>query len=98
MYNYGVIDNTYVIVMKKYECSLRDWCLERVRLRNEEKERISHSKGKNNRHGNVGTNSYGNLGTVLSIYYEVLKIVKVLHEHNITHYDIKGDNIMLEFN
>ena len=35
------------------------------------------------------------LGTVLAIYYEVLKIVKLLHDNNITHYDIKGDNIML---
>lgn len=30
MYNYGVIDNTYVIVMKKYTCSLRDWRLGNV--------------------------------------------------------------------
>lgn len=27
MYNYGVVDNTYVIIMKKYHCSLRDWRL-----------------------------------------------------------------------
>lgn len=27
MYNYGVHDNTYVIIMKKYACSLRDWRL-----------------------------------------------------------------------
>ena len=27
MYNYGVVSNSYVIVMKKYDCSLRDWVL-----------------------------------------------------------------------
>lgn len=25
MYNYGVINNTYLIIMKKYTCSLKDW-------------------------------------------------------------------------
>lgn len=29
MYNYGVVDNTYLIVMKKYSCSLREWVLQR---------------------------------------------------------------------
>ncbi len=27
MYNYGVVSNAYIIVMKKYDCSLRDWIL-----------------------------------------------------------------------
>ena len=27
MYNYGVVSNAYIIVMKKYDCSLRDWLL-----------------------------------------------------------------------
>ena len=27
MYNYGVVNNAYIIVMKKYDCSLRDWVL-----------------------------------------------------------------------
>lgn len=25
MYNYGVVNNSYVIVMKRYKCSLKDW-------------------------------------------------------------------------
>lgn len=25
MYNYGVVSHAYVIVMKKYDCSLKDW-------------------------------------------------------------------------
>jgi hypothetical protein len=28
MYNYGVVSNAYIIVMKKYDCSLRDWILQ----------------------------------------------------------------------
>ena len=27
MYNYGVVENSYIIVMKRYDCSLRDWIL-----------------------------------------------------------------------
>lgn len=27
IYNYGINDNTYVVVMKKYACSLREWRL-----------------------------------------------------------------------
>lgn len=27
MYNYGVVSHAYVIVMKKYDCSLRDWII-----------------------------------------------------------------------
>jgi len=71
MYNYGVVDNTYVIVMRKYNCSLREWVLKR-------KENIL---------------SY--ISTILTIYYDVLKIVKTLHEQKVTHYDIKADNILL---
>lgn len=36
------------------------------------------------------------LSTMLTIYYDVLKIVKTLHEQRVTHYDIKADNILLE--
>ena len=32
MYNYGVVNNAYVIVMKKYDCSLRDWILQNQSL------------------------------------------------------------------
>lgn len=36
------------------------------------------------------------LSTILTIYYDVLRIVKTLHEQRVTHYDIKADNILLE--
>jgi hypothetical protein len=55
MYNYGVVDNTYVIVMKRYNCSLREWILNR-------KSHLS-----------------SHFSTILTIYYDVLKIVKTLH-------------------
>ena len=77
MYNYGVIDNTYFIIMKKYTCSLRDW-----RLGN----RISPLM-----------DAYPvNLPNILSLYFDILKVVKLLHDQNVIHYDIKADNIMLE--
>ncbi len=71
MYNYGVVDNTYIIVMKKYRCSLREWILTR--------------KNELRKH----------MPTILTIFYDILKIVKTLHEQKVTHYDIKADNILL---
>ena len=78
MYNYGVIDNSYVIVMKKYACSVRDW-----RLGNAEE-----------REAQLFPPSLPN---ILALFYEILKGVKLLHDQNVTHYDIKGDNILLDF-
>lgn len=78
IYNYGIADNTYVIVMKKYACSLRDWRLSTV---DSPEIRLFPPT----------------LPNILAIFYEILKGLKLLHEHNVTHYDIKGDNIMLDF-
>jgi hypothetical protein len=39
MYNYGVVSNAYIIVMKKYDCSLRDWIL---KYREELHSKMSH--------------------------------------------------------
>ena len=38
-----------------------------------------------------------NLSLYLSIYREILKCFKTIHSHNVTHYDIKGDNILIDF-
>jgi serine/threonine protein kinase len=32
---------------------------------------------------------------LLAIFKEILQIVKLLHDHGVTHYDIKADNILL---
>lgn len=34
----------------------------------------------------------------LSIYKEFLKSLMIIHSHNVTHYDIKCDNVFLDFN
>jgi len=42
-------------------------------------------------------NMMENLSLYLSIYKEVLKAFKIIQSHNVTHYDIKCDNILIDF-
>ena len=42
-------------------------------------------------------NIMDNLSQYLSIYREVLKAFKIIQSHNVTHYDIKCDNILIDF-
>ncbi len=74
LHDYGVDDNNYYIVMKKYTCSLREW-----------------------RSKQTGTLAE-NMQLYLHVFREVLSAVEVTHSHNVTHYDIKCDNFMLETN
>jgi len=39
-----------------------------------------------------------NLSLYLSIYKSILKAFTLIHSYNVTHYDIKCDNILLDFN
>jgi len=73
IYDFGVTDSSYTIVMKKYPISLREW-----RSKQED-------------------NWAENLPAYLTIYREILKIISMLHSCNITHYDLKCDNVMLDF-
>ncbi|CAI2366213.1 unnamed protein product [Moneuplotes crassus] len=72
VYDYGVDNSGYHIVMKRYKYSLRNW-------------RLAQEKSLND-----------NLSLYLSLYKEVLKAIELLHSNNITHYDIKADNVFLE--
>jgi serine/threonine protein kinase len=48
---------------------------------------------------NMQTGTFNdNLPVYLSIFREVLKAVKTIHCNNITHYDLKCDNILIDFN
>lgn len=38
-----------------------------------------------------------NLPLYLTIYRDVLKAAQFLHNNNVTHYDIKADNILLDY-
>lgn len=42
-------------------------------------------------------NMADNMSLYLSIYREILKCFKTIHSHSVTHYDIKGDNILIDF-
>ena len=72
LYDYGLDENDYYIVMKKYPLSLKDW-----------REKIKGSLEEV-------------LPRCLTIYKEVLKSMQIIHNHNVTHYDIKCDNVLLD--
>ena len=72
LYDYGVDENDYYIVMKCYPMSLKQW---RIQL-----------KGSLEEH----------LPELLTVYREILKAVQTIHRHNVTHYDLKCDNILFE--
>lgn len=38
-----------------------------------------------------------NLSIYLSIYKEILKALSTIHSHNVTHYDLKCDNILIDY-
>lgn len=38
-----------------------------------------------------------NLSLYLSIYKEILRCFQTIHSHNVTHYDIKCDNVLIDF-
>jgi len=73
LYDYGVDQSCYYIIMKKYACSLKEW-------RNKQQKGLME-----------------NLSLYLSIYKEVLKAFSIIHSHNVTHYDIKCDNVLIDF-
>lgn len=73
LYDYGVDDTSYYIVMKRYSGSLKEWRLKQKPAMHE------------------------NLSLYLSIYREILRSFKAIHQRNVTHYDIKCDNILIDF-
>lgn len=38
-----------------------------------------------------------NLSLYVSIFHQVLKSLRTIHSHNVTHYDLKCDNILISF-
>ena len=72
LFDYGVDENDYYIVMKRYPISLKQW-----------REQLSGSLEEH-------------LPKFLTVYREILKAVKIIHKNNVTHYDLKCDNVFLE--
>lgn len=38
-----------------------------------------------------------NLSLYISIFHQILKALRTIHSHNVTHYDLKCDNILINF-
>ena len=72
LHDYGVDDSNYYIVMRRYNCSLREWREKQTGSLNE------------------------NIPLYLHVFKELLQAVEVTHSHNVTHYDLKCDNFMLD--
>eukprot|EP00928_Gymnodinium_smaydae_P037382 TRINITY_DN2595_c0_g1_i1.p1 TRINITY_DN2595_c0_g1~~TRINITY_DN2595_c0_g1_i1.p1 ORF type:complete len:3301 (-),score=452.63 TRINITY_DN2595_c0_g1_i1:143-9151(-) len=73
LYDYGVDENSYWIVMKFYATTLKKW-----------------------RESLDGTMSE-NLPLLMAVFREILKALYTLHWHGIVHYDLKCDNVMIDF-
>ena len=73
LYDYGLDENDYYIVMKRYTLSLKEW--------------------RTQQQGSLEEN----LPKCLTIYKEILKAMQIIHNHNVTHYDLKCDNVLLEY-
>ncbi|CAJ1446522.1 unnamed protein product [Effrenium voratum] len=71
IYDFGVEESCYWIVMKYYTTTLKKW-------------RASLGQMKDH------------LPVLLAVFKQVLKGLAVLHQHDIIHYDLKCDNIMVE--
>mmetsp|Transcript_10661 Transcript_10661/g.20673 ORF Transcript_10661/g.20673 Transcript_10661/m.20673 type:complete len:1973 (-) Transcript_10661:893-6811(-) len=72
LYDYGVDENDYYIVMKHYTISLKAW---RTDLPGPYEDYLH---------------------LFLTLFKEVLKAVQIIHKHNVTHYDLKCDNVLLD--
>ena len=73
LFDYGVDNDYYYIVMKMYPNSLKGWRLQQ--------------KG-----------SFSEMLPVyLNIFRDVLKAVAIIHNYKTTHYDIKCDNILIDY-
>lgn len=72
LYDFGIVDSDYFIIMKKYPMSARKWRLMQVK----HFEQMLH--------------------VYLRVFLKVLLAVKSLHNNNVTHYDLKCDNILLD--
>ncbi|CAE7935899.1 unnamed protein product, partial [Symbiodinium necroappetens] len=72
IFDFGVEESCYWIVMKCYGSTLKRW-----------REQL------------IGTVT-DHLPVLLAIFKQILEAVAVLHKHDIVHYDLKCDNIMIE--
>jgi serine/threonine protein kinase len=73
LYDYGVDQEYYYIVMKRYQMSLKQW---REAQKGDLKDMLP---------------------TYLNIYKDILKAVSHIHSFKTTHYDLKCDNVVIDF-
>ncbi|KAI5056613.1 hypothetical protein GOP47_0028431 [Adiantum capillus-veneris] len=85
--DYGVDIESFILVLKHYKCSLRYW---------RQRQKLQHEISEDNASENLCQPFRDKLPLYLEIYSAVLQAVKVLESHNVVHYDIKCDNILLE--
>lgn len=72
LFDYGVDESGYWIVMKYYSTTLKKW------------------------RDSLPGSMRSNLPVLITVYKQILRAVRVLHRHDIVHYDLKCDNVMIE--
>lgn len=89
LYDYGVDENCYYLVLKHYPCSLKEW-----RLRHEARRVSRTSRG--SAEPFRGALAQEDLALYLEVFAAVLEAAQRMAEKGIIHFDLKCDNVLLE--
>lgn len=105
LYDYGVDENCYYLVLKHYPCSLKEWRVRResrpaARLSRSSAELSSGASAQGTFSGSAepfrGSHGLLELGLYLETFAAVLAAASEVAEKGIIHFDLKCDNVLLE--
>ncbi|GAQ90638.1 hypothetical protein KFL_006660010, partial [Klebsormidium nitens] len=105
LYDYGVDENCYYLVLKHYPCSLKEWRLRRefrpaAKSSRGSAEPSSGAAGQGTSSGSAepfrGSHGRQELGLYLEVFAAVLEAASNVAEKGIIHFDLKCDNVLLE--
>lgn len=102
LYDYGMDKNHYYIVMKNYKCSIKQWreninkCIDNVVKNYIELYNNSIKRVKDLNYIIHEIIFYFMLPIYMEIFKNIIESLDIIHGKNITHYDLKCDNVLIE--